>query len=332
MPILSFQNETISCDRAQKGKDYIRLLDGNGNVVFFADGISDFSGYTLSDGEWEATPYVVMAPTVGAVATASGGIITLATPKSVKIENGLQVNFTAPCDCSVTEYLRIGGENYTVVDSLGRCVTGKGGLWVAGAVLSVTLDVDKKFAYIQSARGGLVLDETAEQLGIESGATIDNALVAMNTVMSGKSVSAVGSYVGTGAAEFALAFDFEPELLMIQNTGARTYPIGELVDTSGSAVVTRGDTGITFVKGCTTYPIKAVYIRNSDSVSVHTNTDITVGFNGKGVEWSAPATSDDGSINPASVFNAEGVTYFYFAIGKGAIPGVAAYDGTITVE
>ena len=230
---------------------------------------------------------------------------------------GQIVTFPAPCGCNeVTGGLSINGEIYTVVDAMGRCVTGKGGRWVAGAIVSVSLDVEKKRAYIQNEGDVIVSDETAAKLGLKTGATMDEALLCLNAIAGGKAVMAVGSYVGTGATEFALSFDFEPEVIMIQNTGARTYPIGELVDTSGTGVVTRADKGITFIKGCTTYPIKAVYIRNSDGTNIHTNTDITVGFNSKGVEWSVPATSDDGSIDPKSLFNAEGVTYFYFAVGK----------------
>ena len=64
--------------------------------------------------------------------------------------NGKQVSFIAPCDCTQTEAIQIEGENYTVVDALCRCVTGKGGRWAAGSIVSVVLDVDKKFAYIQN--------------------------------------------------------------------------------------------------------------------------------------------------------------------------------------
>ena len=64
--------------------------------------------------------------------------------------NGKQVSFIAPCDCTQTEAIQIEGENYTVVDALCNCVTGKGGRWAAGSIISVVLDVDKKLAYIQN--------------------------------------------------------------------------------------------------------------------------------------------------------------------------------------
>ena len=163
MPILNFHDETFHCDRAQKGKDFIRLLDNSGNALFFADGISDFSEYKLSDGTWES-PYALMAPTVGAIATSANGIITLVVAQTVKIETGLQINFTAPCDCSVTQYLQIDGENYTVVDALCNCVTGKaqGGVWRSGAKVSVVLDVDDKNAFLLN--GGTLLPMTEAKI------------------------------------------------------------------------------------------------------------------------------------------------------------------------
>ena len=172
MPILSFQNKTYSCDRAQKGRDFIRLLDSSGNSLFVADGISDFSDYILTDGDWE-TSYALLAPTVGAAATSDNGIITLAISPAVRVENGIQINFTAPCDSTVTQCLQIAGENYTVVDAKGECVTGKDGRWAAGAVVSVILDVDTKKAFVQNAavvdpytREETLSPETAELFGL----------------------------------------------------------------------------------------------------------------------------------------------------------------------
>ena len=76
---------------------------------------------------------------------------------------------------------------YTVVDSLGTCVTGKGGRWIAGATVSVILDVDNEQAYLQSATGGAMI--------------------------------ATGSYVGTGKGgennPTTLTFDFIPKVLWV---------------------------------------------------------------------------------------------------------------------
>lgn len=64
--------------------------------------------------------------------------------------NGKQVSFIAPCDCTNVEGLSIEGEVYTVVDAMGQCVTGIGGAFCAGSVVSVILNVDEKKAFIQN--------------------------------------------------------------------------------------------------------------------------------------------------------------------------------------
>lgn len=63
---------------------------------------------------------------------------------------GKQVSFKAPCPCHETEAIQIEGENYTVCDSLGKCVTGVGGVWDVGSMVSVILSVEQKKAYIQN--------------------------------------------------------------------------------------------------------------------------------------------------------------------------------------
>lgn len=65
--------------------------------------------------------------------------------------DGQLVTFTAPCACdAVTEGLVINGETYTVCDGMGNCVTGSGGYWCSGAVVSVALDTVNKKAYLQN--------------------------------------------------------------------------------------------------------------------------------------------------------------------------------------
>ena len=94
--------------------------------------------------------------------------------------NGKQVSFVAPCACAVTDGLQIEGENYTIVDALCNCVTGKGGRWEVGAVVSVILDVDKKLAYLQNgnlaAEQVALAEATATALGLSAGASVDDAL------------------------------------------------------------------------------------------------------------------------------------------------------------
>ena len=179
MPILTFLGESYSCARAQKGGDYVRLLDDNNEIVFFADGITDFSSYVLTGGEWE-TPVAVVAPTVGALAALEGGVVKLTLPDSVKVETDLQINFKAPCSCSAVNGLNINGVNYTVVDTLGNCVTGKGGAWVSGALVSVILDAEGQKAYLQNISGynreETMTEETAAEFGLGSSGTPNDAL------------------------------------------------------------------------------------------------------------------------------------------------------------
>lgn len=169
MPTLTLYGEAYSCARAQKGADFVRLLDENNDILFFADGITNFAPYVLSGGEWES-PLAVVAPTVSAYAVMDGGVVVLTLPGSVKAETGLQVNFKAPCDCTTTEAVRVCGVNYSVCDSLGRRVTGKGGAWAAGEVVSVVLNVEERKASALNvatfSRDELLSEETAFKLGL----------------------------------------------------------------------------------------------------------------------------------------------------------------------
>lgn len=52
MASLTYLGMTYDCVTAIKGADYIHLLDADGNMVVSFDGISDFSGFTLSGCEY----------------------------------------------------------------------------------------------------------------------------------------------------------------------------------------------------------------------------------------------------------------------------------------
>ena len=77
-------------------------------------------------------------------------VIKVTLPLGELPVNGKQVSFKAPCDCHVAEAIQIEGVNYTVVDNMGCCVTGKGGMWVAGSVVTVVLDTENQKAYFQN--------------------------------------------------------------------------------------------------------------------------------------------------------------------------------------
>ena len=173
MPTLSFNNATYSCAHAQKGDDYVRLLDDAGNVVFFAEGITNFSAYALSGGSWE-TPRAVVAPTVSALASLSGGVATLKIPGAVKAETGLQINFAAPCDCTNLVALIVCGKRFEVVDAMGRTVTGMKDFFRSGATISVVLDAENGKAYIQNPATQTLADETKALFGFGADAVPDD--------------------------------------------------------------------------------------------------------------------------------------------------------------
>lgn len=54
MPNVSYNGSTYVCAIAIKGEDFIRLLDANYAPIAVFEGISDFSDYTITDGDWES--------------------------------------------------------------------------------------------------------------------------------------------------------------------------------------------------------------------------------------------------------------------------------------
>lgn len=53
MATVNFLGHSYPCARALMGNDYIHLLDERGVMVTAFDGVVDFSGFTIMDGEWE---------------------------------------------------------------------------------------------------------------------------------------------------------------------------------------------------------------------------------------------------------------------------------------
>lgn len=149
MPTLTFYDQTFTCARAMKGADFVRLLDENGNIVFFADGITDFSSYVLDGGSWE-TPLAVKGAKVTADATLDAGVLKLTPVTNVKMETGLQITFIAPCDCTEVKSLSINGTAYYVFDTNGKPVEQFGGFWTEGTTVTLTLNCESKHAYMPS--------------------------------------------------------------------------------------------------------------------------------------------------------------------------------------
>ena len=52
MATITYLGESYDCATALKGDDYIHLLDSNGDMLAAFDGISDFSGFSITDGDW----------------------------------------------------------------------------------------------------------------------------------------------------------------------------------------------------------------------------------------------------------------------------------------
>ena len=149
MPTLTFYDQTFTCARAMKGADFVRLLDENGNIVFFADGITDFSSYVLDGGTWEI-PLAVKGAKVTADATLDAGVLKLVPVTNAKIETGLQITFVAPCDCTEVTSLSINGTAYYVFDTNGKPVEQFGGFWTEGTTVTLTLNCESKHAYMPS--------------------------------------------------------------------------------------------------------------------------------------------------------------------------------------
>ena len=83
--------------------------------------------------------------------------------------SGQIVTFTAPCDCDkVTGGIVINTKIYTVCDAMGNKVTGTGGVWCAGAQVSVVLDCENRKAYIQNGKA------TPAQIGAASNPHIED--------------------------------------------------------------------------------------------------------------------------------------------------------------
>ena len=84
-------------------------------------------------------------------AVLTDGSIHLTLPEG-HVCDGTMVKFCAPCTCDkVTGGIVIDGETYTVVGPMLNCITGIGGVWDAGAQLSVVIDKTAHRAFLQKA-------------------------------------------------------------------------------------------------------------------------------------------------------------------------------------
>ena len=52
MATVTYLGESYECSVALKGANYIHLLDVNGRMIAAFDGVSNFSGFSISGGNW----------------------------------------------------------------------------------------------------------------------------------------------------------------------------------------------------------------------------------------------------------------------------------------
>jgi hypothetical protein len=170
-------------------------------------------------------------------------VIKLTLPRGEIPVTGKQVTFTAPCTCIETEALQIDGVQYTVVDSLCNCVTGIGGRWVPGAVVSVILDTENQRAYLQNEPGGITA-ETASILGLGNGATVDEAIrrLADKTMLSEETAAKYG-FAGENIT-VDNAFDALADSIIAQ--GVTTLYV---LDEDGNGLPSVAIDGVTSVNG-----------------------------------------------------------------------------------
>lgn len=52
MATVMYRDISFECTKAIKGENYIHLLDEDGTMIAAFDGVSEFSNFSISDGEW----------------------------------------------------------------------------------------------------------------------------------------------------------------------------------------------------------------------------------------------------------------------------------------
>ena len=137
---------SYECTKAVKGPNFVHLYQGD-LVILSCLGVSDFSDYILTDGEWsdpDPDPDVI-ADSVEVV----DGIIRITSNKI--IGTGTLLKFKAPCGCDeFNGNLKINEKHYTVLDAGGLWVGGKEGMWNAGMLVSFLIDDVDGCAIIQN--------------------------------------------------------------------------------------------------------------------------------------------------------------------------------------
>ena len=57
MATVMYRDISFECETAIKGENYIHLLDAEGTMIAAFDGVSEFSAFSITDGDWvDPTP------------------------------------------------------------------------------------------------------------------------------------------------------------------------------------------------------------------------------------------------------------------------------------
>ena len=271
--------ETIGAARGVKGDDYVRLFDDEDNVVFEATGVSDFSVFEVTEGDW-GLPGTVNVSTIKADTMFYNGTIVVSLPLSVKVVEGLILTFVAPCNCSDASKLQVGGSSYTIVDAMGNVMTGGSGVWRTGSLITVVLGVGEKKAYLQNP----AFPEKEEVVELYEELTYEGT----------------GKITSNGQQALGVGFSFRPKIFSILGSNGDNCvfvvpPANQLRNTTGTFLVTESTTPTSNVA-----TIVKVGFTVSSANRATLKTEITV------------ATNND---TPRYIFNKSGVTYYVTAIG-----------------
>ena len=101
------------------------------------------------------------------------------------VYDGMPLTFEAPCDCTATEGLTVGTQNFVFRDVHGNTLTGVGNLFLTGALVKVILDATNGYAYIQNADTNAYLES---QLAAKAPAPI----VSQTDITAGSTALATG--------------------------------------------------------------------------------------------------------------------------------------------
>lgn len=75
MALVTHLGKEYSCTTAVKGEDYIHLFNENGQLTTVFDGISDFSGFSITGGAWTTVPHGDIAvPDVRCIFAGTGAL------------------------------------------------------------------------------------------------------------------------------------------------------------------------------------------------------------------------------------------------------------------